>query len=120
MATRVSASRWRTAWKVAMGWPNWIRSRACRRASSSMALEAPDQLVAEGQLGQGHRPRPGAGLEAARSGDGDVVAGHLDEAEAGVHALHRPERQIGRSATSTASGRSPAVGHHPDGGGVGQ
>ena len=37
-----------------MGWPNWIRSRAWARASSSMAREAPTSSWASGQLGQGH------------------------------------------------------------------
>ena len=41
MATSVSASRWRTAWKRAIGRPNWMRSSACSRASSSDLRDAP-------------------------------------------------------------------------------
>ena len=95
MATSVSASRWRTAWKAAMGWPNWIRSRAWPRASSSMAREAPTSSWAGGQLGQGHGPWPVAGVPPARCRGGDAVTGHLDEARARVDALDRPEGQVG-------------------------
>ena len=41
IATSVSASRCRIAWKPAIGRPNCTRSSACCRAKASIALDAP-------------------------------------------------------------------------------
>ena len=41
MATSVSASRWRTAWNLAMGWPNWTRSRRAGAPARASRLDAP-------------------------------------------------------------------------------
>ena len=59
MATRVSASRCRTAWNDAMGLPNWTRSTACWRASASIARPNPTshQPSARRALRQRYRPR---------------------------------------------------------------
>ena len=57
MATSVSARRWRTAWNVAIGRPNWMRSSACSRAELEHRARRADELVADRELGE---PRPRA------------------------------------------------------------
>ena len=95
MATSVSASRWRTAWNLAIGCPNWIRSRAWPRASSSMALAAPTSSWPTASWAQPHRPGPLARDQGAVGAGGYAVAGHLDETEVGIHPLHGPEHEVG-------------------------
>ena len=58
IATSDSASRWRTAWNPAIGWPNWIRSRACTRASSSIVRDGADEFVGDRQAGDFDRCGP--------------------------------------------------------------
>src|SRR5215218_54810 len=46
----MSASRWRSAWKPAIGRPNWRRSAAYRQASSSMRPAAPTASAAASSM----------------------------------------------------------------------
>ena len=84
-ATRLSASRCRTAWKELIGRPNWIRSSACCARQLEHGPPRAHQLVAEGQLAQRQRRTPSrpvpAGSDAVR-----VAARDLDEAERGIEA----------------------------------
>ena len=117
MATSVSASRWRTAWNSAIGWPNWIRSRAWSRASSSIAREAPTSSWPSGQLGQGdglwpgHRrpagPVPRSPGHRHRTPRPDPSAGRCRGPPGGSGRRwppRRPASVVGRSATTTARG----------------
>ena len=112
MATSVSASRWRTAWNRAMGWPNCTRSSACSRASSSMRRDAPTSSWPSASC-----PRATAGLpvdrpDLPRPAD---LTGHLDEAQRGIDPLDRTLRQRRasrprrRRATRRRGPRSGAV-----------
>ena len=56
MATRVSASRWRTAWNMLIGWPNWMRSRACVASQLEHRPRRADELVADARAGRGRPP----------------------------------------------------------------
>ena len=120
MATRLSARRWRTAWKVPIGRPNWTRSNACRRASSSIARADPDELVAEGEPPQRHGPVP---VGRTRRRERRQREGLIDDdkAELRVDPPHGPAgqvaqvRQRGRprprrdpATTSAVSHRAPA------------
>ena len=72
-----------------MGWPNWMRSRACSRASASAVRDAPTSSCATATLGQRDGPAP-----VDRRGDARVdLAFDLDEAEVWVHAVHRSSVQ---------------------------
>ena len=70
MATSVSARRWRTAWNLAIGRPNWTRSRACSRASSSIRRLCPTSSWPTASRARSDGVRPRAGRPRRR------VAGH--------------------------------------------
>ena len=95
MATSVSASRWRTAWN----WRSADRTGPARARAAGQLEHRPrraDQLVADGQLAQRDRGRPGRGHDLRRQRVRRHGAVHLDETEARVDAVHRPQRQVGR------------------------
>ena len=102
-----------------MGRPNWTRSSACSRASPSMVRDAPHQLV-----GQGPLPGATAAGHAARGrsdrGGRHVGAGDLDDAEAGIEAVHGAQLEVGGAdhggdALPPRSGDDdrPVAGRHP-------
>ena len=78
---------------VPMGRPNCMRSSACGRASSSMARAGADELVPERELAQRPPRRPSRPARAGAVGPASNVARHLEQAERGVEALHRPALQ---------------------------
>ena len=120
-ATRLSASRWRTAWKLPIGRPNCIRSSEWVRASSSIVRPAPTSSWPSGELPQGGRRRPVGRLRAARpcrlefaAGPRTARAPDRGPAPAGVSAgpdRRRRWRGHRRSAatTSAVSPRSSAA-----------
>ena len=57
-ATRVSASRCRTAWNWLIGRPNWVRSSGVDPGQFEHGPGGADQLVGDGQPGPRHRRRP--------------------------------------------------------------
>ena len=89
MATSVSASRCRTAWKELIGRSNWIRSRAWRRASSSILLEAPTSSWPTASRASATARAQSSGPEVVAHGERHVGADHLDQPEVGGHARRR-------------------------------
>ena len=112
MATRVSASRWRTAWNVADGPPELDPLQGVARGPArAWSSAAPDQFVAEGQLGQWPRPpRQCAGVRVRCVATRCTPSRHLDQAEARVHALHRPETEFGRGYLAPPRGAAVDTG----------
>ena len=109
MATSVSASRWRTAWNCAIGWPNWTRSRACSRASSSIVRDAPTSSwpTASWASGDGGAPsRRGCGVGRRRPSPWTST-----QAEVGIDAVDRPER---RASACDHDGDVPVAGRGDD------
>ena len=106
MATSVSARRWRTAWNVAMGRPNWMRSRAWaagqlehRPASAPTSSWASASWARATAVGQS----PASGRPGAVGSTPSPV--HLDQPERRVDALDRAERRGRRWPPSTAAVR---------------
>ena len=78
--------------RCAMGRPNWMRSSACTRASSSIARAAADELGAEGELPQGHVRRPSRPARWSRLGRSNAPVTSNRPSD-GIEAVHRPALQ---------------------------
>ena len=108
IATRLSASRWRTAWNWAIGRPNWMRSSACSRASSSIVRDAPTSSWARARWPAATAPAQAAGRQVdAGPPGGDPVGADLDEPEARdrCRRRRRRSRSAGRATTARRARR---------------
>ena len=89
-----------------MGRPNWTRSRAWVRASSSMARPAADELVPEGELAQRQRGRPVGDARRCHAVELER-AGDLEQAQCRIEALHRRDARAGAAGRRSPRRRRP-------------
>ena len=94
-ATRLSARRWRTAWKVAIGRPNWMRSSACGGPARAWPAPTPPAR-GRGRAAPAPRRRPSRPLASVVGGRHRTRPSDLDQARAPDRAAHGLEREVGR------------------------